>query len=147
MAYRVRVAPLWRRAAVFIDKILKGARPGDLPMERAYKFELTIDLKIAQELGLTVPESLLLRADKVFPASGGVPLPERSLHIVPPDRRVAPRASRPFPGSGSAPGWGAGRGSLSWWSRPSTRPTRGSSTPEGNGTVGAGTTHRLRLLF
>jgi ABC-type uncharacterized transport system substrate-binding protein len=88
MAYGVRVAPLWRRAAVFIDKILKGARPGDLPMERAAQFELTIDLKIAQELGLTIPESLLLRADKVFPVSG-VALPE-SIRIMPPDRRVAP---------------------------------------------------------
>ena len=57
-------------------------------MERAAQFELTIDLKIAQELGLTIPESLLLRADKVFPA-WGVPLPA-SIRIVPPDRRVAP---------------------------------------------------------
>jgi len=78
----------WRRVAVLIDKSLKGARPGDLPVERVAQFELTIDLKIAQELGLTIPESLLLRADKVFPVSG-VPLPE-SIRIVPPDRRVAP---------------------------------------------------------
>ena len=48
MAYGVHSASLWRRAAVFIDKILKGARPGDLPMERAAQFELTIDLKIAR---------------------------------------------------------------------------------------------------
>jgi putative ABC transport system substrate-binding protein len=88
MAYRVSGEPLWRRAAVFVGKILHGARPGDLPMERAAQFELTIDLKIAQELSLTISESLLMRADKVFPVSG-VPLPE-SLRIVPPDRRVAP---------------------------------------------------------
>jgi putative ABC transport system substrate-binding protein len=88
MAHWVDLLVLWRRAAVFVDKILHGARPGDLPMERAAHFELTIDLKIAQELGLTIPESLLLRADKVFPASG-VPLPA-SIRIVPPDRRVAP---------------------------------------------------------
>jgi hypothetical protein len=88
MSYTVSGDPLWRRAAVFVDKILKGARPGDLPMERAAQFELTIDLKVAQELGLTISESLLLRADKVFPVSG-VPLPER-IRIVPPDRRVAP---------------------------------------------------------
>jgi len=94
MAYGVSGDPLWRRAAVFVDKILHGARPGDLPMERAAQFELTIDLKIAQELGLTIPESLLLRADKVFPVSG-VPLPE-SLRIVPPDRRVAPELTAFF---------------------------------------------------
>jgi putative ABC transport system substrate-binding protein len=58
MSYAVSGDPLWRRAAVFIDKILHGARPGDLPMERAAQFELTIDLKIAQELGLTISESL-----------------------------------------------------------------------------------------
>jgi ABC transporter substrate binding protein len=88
ITYGVHSAALWSRAAVFVDKILKGARPGDLPMERAAQFELTIDLKIARELGLTISESILLRADKVFPASG-VPLPER-IRIVPPDRRVAP---------------------------------------------------------
>ena len=47
MTYGVSADPLWRRAAVFIDKILKGARPGDLPMERAAQFELTIDLEVA----------------------------------------------------------------------------------------------------
>jgi putative ABC transport system substrate-binding protein len=88
MSYTVSGDPLWRRAAVFIDKILHGARPGGIPMERAAQFELTIDLKMAQELGLTIPESLLLRADKVFPVSG-VPLPV-NIRIVPPDRRVAP---------------------------------------------------------
>jgi putative ABC transport system substrate-binding protein len=87
MTYTPSTSPM-RRAVVFIDKILQGARPGDLPVERVAQFELTIDLKIAQALGLTIPESLLLRADKVFPASG-VPLPA-SLRIVPPDRRVAP---------------------------------------------------------
>ncbi len=89
MSYTVSWEALWRRAAVFIDKILHGARAGDLPMERAVHFELTVDLKVAQELGLTISESLLMRADKVFPASGGVPLPDR-IRIVPPDRRVAP---------------------------------------------------------
>ena len=88
MTYGIIVLAMFRRAAVFVDKILKGARPGDLPIERAVDYELTIDLKIAQELGLTIPESLLLRADKVFPVSG-VALPE-SIRIVPPDRRVAP---------------------------------------------------------
>jgi putative ABC transport system substrate-binding protein len=87
MTYTISIDPS-RRAAVFIDKILQGVRPGDLPMERVAQFELTIDLKMAQELGLTIPESLLLRADKVFPVSG-VPLPA-NIRIVPPDRRVAP---------------------------------------------------------
>jgi putative ABC transport system substrate-binding protein len=88
MAYQSLSGGAWRRATVFVDKILKGAQPGDLPMERIAHFELLIDLKIAQELGLTIPEALLMRADKVFPVSG-VPLPA-SIRIVPPDRRVAP---------------------------------------------------------
>jgi hypothetical protein len=88
MAYEIRKSALFRRATVFVDKILHGARPGDLPMERAAQFDLMIDLKMAQEQGLTIPEALLLRADKVFPVSG-MPLPA-SLRIVPPDRRVAP---------------------------------------------------------
>ena len=66
MAYRVSGEPLWRRAAVFIDKILKGARPGDLPMERPYKFELVINLKTAKALGITMPPSLLVLADEVL---------------------------------------------------------------------------------
>jgi ABC-type uncharacterized transport system substrate-binding protein len=66
MAYSVHSALLWRRAAVFIDKILKGARPGDLPMERAYRFVLVINLKTAKALGITMPPSLLVLADEVI---------------------------------------------------------------------------------
>ena len=66
MAYWVRVDLLWRRAAAFIDKILKGARPGDLPMEQAYKFVLVINLKTAKALGITMPPSLLVLADEVI---------------------------------------------------------------------------------
>src|SRR5262245_29575884 len=66
MAYWVRVDLLWRRAAVFIDKILKGARPGDLPMEQAYKFVLVINLKIAKALGITMSPSLLVLAVEVI---------------------------------------------------------------------------------
>jgi putative ABC transport system substrate-binding protein len=66
MAYGVHSDLLWRRAAVFIDKILKGARPGDLPMEQAYKFTLVINLKVAKALGITLPPSLLVFADEVI---------------------------------------------------------------------------------
>jgi len=66
MAYGVNSPEMWRYAAVLVDKVLKGANPGQLPIERATKFETVVNMKCAQVLGIKVPRSILLRADKVI---------------------------------------------------------------------------------
>jgi putative tryptophan/tyrosine transport system substrate-binding protein len=66
MAYGPNRPELWRRAAGFVDKILRGAKPGELPMEQSIRFDLVINVKTAKALGLTIPPSLLARADQII---------------------------------------------------------------------------------
>ena len=66
ISYGTDVADIWGRAAYFVDRILKGAKPQDLPVEQASKCKLVVNMKTAKALGLTIPQSILLRADEVI---------------------------------------------------------------------------------
>ena len=91
MSYGADYDDLYRRAAVYVDKILKGAKPADLPVQQATKFEFVINLKAAKQIGLTLSPDLLARANQVIKESAGI-----NRHGVADERAAQERSSAPF---------------------------------------------------
>src|ERR1700730_9174999 len=83
MAYFTSIFDTWRRLATYVDRVLKGAKPGDLPVEQGVKFELVVNLKAAKAIGLSISDSMLLRADSVIEGHPATRVP-RALRCMSP---------------------------------------------------------------